>query len=159
MNDGHKISVQGGSALGQNPFGALSAAGLPVATAGGAGRPLVASGVTKNRGRVDILRETAGRGGKTVTVVTNFTGIGLPEKEQLAKKMRNACGAGGTVKDGRIEIQGDRREIVAKILTAAGFRPVLAGGWSIIDRELPSSSHYAANPAARASALRARFMI
>ena len=128
MNDGHKISVQGGSALGQNPFGALSAAGLPVAPAGGAGRPLVASGVTKNRGRVDILRETAGRGGKTVTVVTNFTGIGLPEKEQLAKKMRNACGAGGTVKDGRIEIQGDRREIVAKILTEAGFRPVLAGG-------------------------------
>ena len=42
--------------------------------------------------------------------------------------MRNACGAGGTVKDGRIEIQGDRREIVAKILTEAGFRPVLAGG-------------------------------
>jgi translation initiation factor 1 len=82
----------------------------------------------KNRGRVDILRETAGRGGKTVTVVTNFTGIGLPEKEQLAKKMRNACGAGGTVKDGRIEIQGDRREIVARILTEAGFRPVFAGG-------------------------------
>jgi translation initiation factor 1 len=77
---------------------------------------------------VDILRETAGRGGKTVTVVTNFTGIGLPEKEQLAKKMQKACGAGGTVKDGRIEIQGDRREIVAKILTEAGFRPVFAGG-------------------------------
>jgi translation initiation factor 1 len=128
MNDGHKISVQGGQMLGQNPFGALSAAGLPVAPVGGASRPSVASGVTKNRGRVDILRETAGRGGKTVTVVTNFTGIGLLEKEQLAKKMRNACGAGGTVKDGRIEIQGDRREIVAKILTEAGFRPVLAGG-------------------------------
>ena len=128
MNDGHKISVQGGQTLGQNPFGALSAAGLPVAPTGGVSRPLVAQAVTKNRGRVDILRETAGRGGKTVTVVTNFTGIGLPEKEQLAKKMRNACGAGGTVKDGRIEIQGDRREIVAKILTEAGFRPVLAGG-------------------------------
>ncbi|MEI7566505.1 MAG: translation initiation factor [Opitutaceae bacterium] len=128
MNDGSKISVQGGQALGQNPFGALSGVGLPVAPAGGVSRPSATNAVTKNRGRVDILRETAGRGGKTVTVVTNFTGIGLPEKEQLAKKMRNACGAGGTVKDGRIEIQGDRREIVAKILTEAGFRPVLAGG-------------------------------
>jgi len=83
---------------------------------------------TKNRGRVDITRQTAGRGGKTVTVVSGFVGIGLPEKESLAKKMQRACGAGGTVKDGRIEIQGDKREQVAKILAAAGFRPVFAGG-------------------------------
>lgn len=82
----------------------------------------------KNRGRVDIVRETNGRGGKTVTVVTGFMGIGLPEKEALAKKMRGACGSGGTVKDGRIEIQGDQRETIAKILTEAGFRPVFAGG-------------------------------
>jgi translation initiation factor 1 len=77
---------------------------------------------------VDITREKMGRGGKTVTVVQGFTGIGLPEKEQLAKKMRAACGCGGTVKDGRIEIQGDQRETVAQILTSAGFRPVFAGG-------------------------------
>jgi predicted translation initiation factor SUI1 len=86
------------------------------------------AGSEKSRGRVDILRETGGRGGKTVTVVAGFTGIGLPEKEQLAKKMRAACGCGGTVKDGRIEIQGDQRETVARILSEAGFRPVLAGG-------------------------------
>ena len=127
-----KVPTSGGQALGQNPFGALSAAGLPAAPTAQAGR-LGATAPTdnapaKNRGRVDILRETAGRGGKTVTVVTNFIGIGLPEKEQLAKKMRNACGAGGTVKDGRIEIQGDRREVVARLLTEAGFRPVFAGG-------------------------------
>ena len=42
--------------------------------------------------------------------------------------MRAACGCGGTVKDGRIEIQGDQREMVAKILIEAGFRPVFAGG-------------------------------
>jgi translation initiation factor 1 len=77
---------------------------------------------------VDILRQTAHRGGKTVTVVANFVGIGLPEKEQLAKQMQKACGTGGTVKDGRIEIQGDRRAEVARILTEAGFRPVMAGG-------------------------------
>ncbi|MEI9865343.1 MAG: translation initiation factor [Limisphaerales bacterium] len=82
----------------------------------------------KNRGRVDIVRQTAGRGGKTVTVVKNFVGIGLPEKEQLAKAMQRACGTGGTVKDGQIEIQGDKREEVARILTKANFRPVFAGG-------------------------------
>jgi translation initiation factor 1 len=82
----------------------------------------------RNRGRVDIKRTTAGRGGKTVTLVTGFTGIGLPEKEQLAKQMRAACGCGGTVKDGNIEMQGDKREEIARILSQAGFRPVLAGG-------------------------------
>lgn len=82
----------------------------------------------KNRGRVDIIRQTAGRGGKTVTVVKNFVGIGLPEKEQLAKAMQKICGTGGTVKDGHIEIQGDKRAEVARILTEANFRPVFAGG-------------------------------
>ncbi len=128
-----KIPTQGGQALGQNPFGALSSAGLPVAPkavleqaqAAAAGK---APAPAKNRGRVDIRRETGGRGGKTVTVVEGFVGIGLPEKEQLCKKMRGACGCGGTVKDGAIEIQGDQRETVARILTEAGFRPVFAGG-------------------------------
>lgn len=82
----------------------------------------------KNRGRVDIIRQTAHRGGKTVTVVTGFVGIGQPEKDSLAKQMQKACGAGGTVKEGRIEIQGDQREVVARILSEAGFRPVFAGG-------------------------------
>ena len=63
-----------------------------------------------------------------MTVVTGFMGIGLPEKESLAKKMRAACGCGGTVKDGDIEIQGDQRETIARILAEAGFRPVFAGG-------------------------------
>lgn len=81
-----------------------------------------------NRGRVDIKRTTAGRGGKTVTEVSGFVGIGAPEKEQLAKKIQKACGAGGTVKDGCIEIQGDQRATAARILAEAGFRPVFAGG-------------------------------
>ena len=82
----------------------------------------------KNRGRVDIVRQTAHRGGKTVTVVTGFIGIGQAEKITLAKKMQKVCGAGGTVKEGRIEIQGDHREAVAHILINAGFKPVFAGG-------------------------------
>ena len=129
-----KISTDGGGALGQNPFGALSSAGLPVAPkavpdrAAEAGKGRSETGPTKNRGRVDIRRETGNRGGKTVTVVDGFVGIGFPEKEQLTKKMRAACGCGGTVKGGAIEIQGDQREKIAAILSAAGFRPVMAGG-------------------------------
>lgn len=131
MASGGKISTDGGQGLGQNPFAALSGAGLPPAPTSktppspAAVKPAAPE---KNRGRVDILRETGGRGGKTVTVVTNFVGIGLPEKEQLLKKMRAACGCGGTVKDGQIELQGDKREQAAKILSEAGFRPVFAGG-------------------------------
>jgi translation initiation factor 1 len=130
-----RIPTDGGPGLVHNPFAALSSEGLPSAPCGLP--PSFACDSTpfnepkpakKNRGRVDILRVKAGRGGKTVTVVKNFVGIGLPEKEQLAKAMQRACGAGGTVKDGQIEIQGDKREEVARILTEANFRPVFAGG-------------------------------
>ena len=116
--------------MGQNPFGALSSAGLPVAPAPALNEVAKApeKAPAKNRGRVDIKRETGGRGGKTVTVVSGFVGIGQPEKETLCKKMRGACGCGGTVKDGQIEIQGDQREKIAAILVEAGFRPVFAGG-------------------------------
>ena len=135
MSTNGKVSTDGGQDLGQNPFGALSGAGLPVGTArpavgpaAQAGSGAKAGGAEKNRGRVEVRRETGGRGGKTVTTVSGFIGIGLPEKEQLCKKMRGACGCGGTVKDGAIEIQGDQRETVARILTEAGFRAVMAGG-------------------------------
>jgi translation initiation factor 1 len=123
-----RLPTQGGDALGHNPFAALDGSGLrqapatPSRPAPGPAKP------ERNRGRVDITREKGGRGGKTVTVVDGFTGIGLPEKEQLMRTMRAACGCGGTVKDGRIEIQGDQRDTVARILTEAGFRPVFAGG-------------------------------
>jgi translation initiation factor 1 len=130
MSSGNKIPTGGGQALGQNPFGALNAAGLPSGPPASQSIENRESKIQnpRNRGRVDIRRETGNRGGKTVTVIDGFVGIGLPEKEQLAKKMRAACGCGGTVKDGVIEIQGDQREKIAAILSAAGFRPVFAGG-------------------------------
>ncbi len=134
-----KVPTDGGAGLGQNPFaGALGGLGnlasapaqaaspSPAATGSGAAKAEDGSG--KNRGRVDVLRTTAGRGGKTVTVAKNFIGIGGAEKEALCKKMRAAAGCGGTVKDGVIEIQGDQREVVARVLREAGFRPVMAGG-------------------------------
>ncbi len=131
MGNSNRIPTDGGQSFGHNPFTSLSSEGLPASAPNPPttlAAPVETKPVKKNRGRVDIFRMKAGRGGKTVTVVKNFVGIGLPEKEQLAKAMQRACGSGGTVKDGQIEIQGDQREAVARILTAANFRPVFAGG-------------------------------
>ena len=113
-----------------NAFGALDALGdLPAGPEGELPVKTSKRGQKNtSRGRVDIVRQTAHRGGKAVTVVKNFTGIGLPEKKELAKAMRKACGVGGTIKDGCIEIQGDKREDVKAILVEAGFNPVFAGG-------------------------------
>ena len=121
-------SSANGPAFGQNPFASLSSDGLP---AGPREQPAGRAGSApprKSRGRVDILRQKAGRGGKTVTVVTNFVGIGLPEKEQLAKTMQKTCGTGGTVKDGRIEIQGDQRERIVAELEKLGYKVKRVGG-------------------------------
>lgn len=121
--DGNRSKAE--AKFAQNPFDALSSAGLPP------GPEMASSEVPskpKKRGRVDIIRQKAGRGGKTVTVITNFIGIGAAEKEELAKQIQKACGTGGTVKQGKIEIQGDKRAEAARILEQAGFQPVFAGG-------------------------------
>jgi translation initiation factor 1 len=116
-----------------NAFGALDAlANLPAGPEESA--PVIPLKTSKrgqkntSRGRVDIIRATAHRGGKGVTIAKNFTGIALAEKQELAKKIQRACGVGGTVKDGNIEIQGDKRDEVKRILTEAGFNPVFSGG-------------------------------
>jgi translation initiation factor 1 len=131
MSGPGRIPTGGGESFGHNPFASLSSEGLPPGSESppASSQPLMeAKPKRRNRGRVDIVRQTAGRGGKTVTVVKGFVGIGLQEKEQLAKAMQKACGTGGTVKNGQIEIQGDKRTDVARILSEAGFRPVFAGG-------------------------------
>jgi len=133
MKKKQRIPMEGESIAWTSPFAALANVKLHTSDTlrGGDRReaaPTSPPAKAKNRGRVDIIRQTAHRGGKTVTVVTGFTGISQAEKEQLAREMQKACGAGGTVKEGRIEIQGDKREEVARILTKAGFRPVFAGG-------------------------------
>lgn len=131
MKEKKRIPTSGEPIAWTRPFAALKNVGLPPAPEArisAAPGDMLAIAPKKNRGRVDIIRQTAHRGGKTVTVVTGFTGIRQAEQETLAKEMQKACGAGGTVKEGRIEIQGDQREVVARILTGAGFRPVFAGG-------------------------------
>jgi translation initiation factor 1 len=78
-------------------------------------------------GVVRIFREKAHRGGKTVTVVR-----GLPERgpalEARATELKRLCGAGGTLREGAVEIQGDHRERVAERLRALGYQVKLAGG-------------------------------
>jgi translation initiation factor 1 len=123
-----RIPTDGGSGLRADPFASLSAEGLASVPEQPATMTLKSVCPPRNRGRVEIRRTTAGRGGKTVTLISGFVGIGLPEKEALAKAIQKAAGAGGTVKDGSIEIQGDKREVASQVLAAAGFRPVMAGG-------------------------------
>lgn len=131
-NKGNK-AIAGEEGPTPNPFGALDGLGsLPAGPEDSQGSSPAKTSLrgqkNTNRGRVDIVRQTAHRGGKGVTVAKNFTGIGLAEKQELAKKMQKACGVGGTVKDGCIEIQGDKREEMKRILSEAGFKPVFAGG-------------------------------
>ena len=79
MADFKRISTDGGPGLAQAPFAALSSDGLPSAPETlPTGSTPPSKPAPKHRGRVDILRVKAGRGGKTVTVVKNFVGIGLP---------------------------------------------------------------------------------
>ena len=131
MKKKNRLPTDGGPLKWTSPFAVLKQADLPTLShtlSDSVQVNPVSVAPKKKRGRVDIIRQTAHRGGKTVTLVTGFVGIGQSEKEQLAKQMQKVCGAGGTVKEGRIEIQGDQRDVVARILTEAGFRPIFAGG-------------------------------
>ena len=78
-------------------------------------------------GVVRIFRERGGRGGKIVTVVRGLPGRGSA-LDARAADLRRLCGAGGTVKGGAVEIQGDHRERVADRLRALGYTVKLAGG-------------------------------
>jgi translation initiation factor 1 len=77
--------------------------------------------------RVEVRREVAGRRGKAVTTVSGVP-VDDAALKQLAGRLKKRCGVGGSVRDGVIEIQGDHRTVVAEILKAEGYAPVLAGG-------------------------------
>ena len=86
-----------------------------------------AQATIKGDGKVRVSRQTKGRGGKSVTVVKGLaldpTALAL-----LGKQLRTACGSGGTVKDGVIEVQGDHCDLVMETLTKLGQHPKRAGG-------------------------------
>jgi len=81
----------------------------------------------KNDGIVRVSRETKGRKGSGVTLIT---GLPLADSElsNLAKQFKQRCGSGGTVKNGVIEVQGDHRDVLMAELIRLGYHPKKAGG-------------------------------
>jgi translation initiation factor 1 len=86
-----------------------------------------AQAVPAGDGIVRVSRETKGRGGKAVTVVKGVP-VNAEALAALGKQLKAACGSGGTVKDGVIEVQGDHRENVVALLEKQGFKVKRAGG-------------------------------
>lgn len=82
---------------------------------------------SKGDGIVRIQRQTSGRKGKGVCVITGLD-LSDTELKLLAAELKKRSGVGGSVKDGTIEIQGDNRELLQQILTQKGFKVKLAGG-------------------------------
>lgn len=74
-----------------------------------------------------LHRESGGRGGKVVSVVKNLV-LSEDDMKSLAKKLKQECGSGGTVKDGVIEIQGEHRQRMSEILQKLGYKVKIAGG-------------------------------
>lgn len=88
-------------------------------------RPALAGPPLPNDGVVRIFRDRGGRNGKVVTVIR---GLRARELEERASDLKRLCGAGGAVKDGAVEIQGDHREKIAERLRALCHTVKLAGG-------------------------------
>ena len=78
-------------------------------------------------GIVRVGRETKGRKGKVVTILTGLPVSGQ-ELEALARELKALCGAGGTVRDGVVEIQGDHRDRLVRALEERGWRVKRSGG-------------------------------
>lgn len=74
-----------------------------------------------------LHRDSKGRGGKTVSIVKNLQ-LSEADLKSLAKKLKQACGTGGTIKDGTIEIQGEHREKIAEVMQKLGYKTKIAGG-------------------------------
>ncbi|MET3132099.1 translation initiation factor 1 [Oxalobacteraceae bacterium GrIS 1.11] len=78
-------------------------------------------------GVVRVSRQTKGRGGKSVTVIQGLA-LDALALAVLGKQLRMACGSGGTVKDGVIEVQGDHCELVMEALKKHGHGAKRVGG-------------------------------
>ena len=99
----------------------------PVAQCVCKARAKAAAAVATGDGIVRVSRETKGRGGKAVTLVKGVL-VDAAALEQLGKQLKAACGSGGTVKDGVIEVQGDHVERVMAALQKLGHKVKRVGG-------------------------------
>lgn len=86
-----------------------------------------AAAVPAGDGIVRVSRETKGRGGKAVTLARGVP-LGEDALAALGKELKAACGSGGTVKDGVVEVQGDHVEKVIALLQQRGYKVKRAGG-------------------------------
>ena len=101
-------------------FAGLNLTGLPP---GPEETPETKAAKVPKLGRVVLRKETAHRGGKCVIVVYDFAPFISTDKiEELGRKLRNACGCGGTIKDRTIEVQGDQAPRIRSLLEKEGFR-------------------------------------
>lgn len=78
-------------------------------------------------GVVRLMRQTKGRKGKGVTLISGIPLVG-GELKKLAKSLKQLCGSGGSIKNGVIEIQGDHRDVLEKKLVKLNYRVKRAGG-------------------------------
>ncbi len=81
----------------------------------------------KGDGNVRVRRETNGRGGKTVTTIMGLA-LNQVELQAILKELKRVCGAGGAMKDGTLEIQGDHCDLVLRELDRRGIKAKRAGG-------------------------------
>jgi translation initiation factor 1 len=125
-----KISTDGGDlSLGANPFAGLESAGLPAGELKPATIHKPKKDKQKSKGRVEVRREKAGRGGKTVTTLREFpTHISLATLEAMTFELKKICACGGTLKGRVVELQGDVCNRVCDELNARGYQAVRAGG-------------------------------
>lgn len=87
----------------------------------------VTKSLPPNQQTVYLHRDSKGRGGKSVTLVKKLV-LSEDEMKDLAKKLKQVCGSGGTVKEDIIEIQGEHREKIADALMKMGYKVKIAGG-------------------------------
>jgi translation initiation factor 1 len=85
------------------------------------------SAAPPSQARVRVGREVAGRGGKGVSVISGLP-LGATGLDELATRLKKLCGAGGAVKDGAIEIQGDHRDRLVAELQKLGYDAKRSGG-------------------------------
>jgi translation initiation factor 1 len=116
-----RIDTSGRQAVFQSPFAALQMEGLPDAPP--QAEPDAPAAAPTKMGRIVLRREKAQRGGKTVVVVSDFDlRISDAEIEDFARRARQACGCGGTVREREIELQGDNAPKIRAYFEGAGFR-------------------------------------
>ena len=90
-------------------------------------KPNTTTSLPPQQQTIYLHRDSKNRGGKGVTLLKGFV-LTEADMGSLAKTLKQACGSGGTIKDGIIEIQGEHRDKIAKILRELGYKTKLAGG-------------------------------